>query len=112
MTGNIILINLILWPFASALICYLAGWKKHPYGSDGSIETKEQAKTRKDYRNMLVWSAVAIEVLLYIFAIISSEKNGYTLRIEKICGLGIGLRFGGFRTIYAGVALLMWSMTR
>lgn len=111
MEGNILLINLILWPFAAAVICYLSGWKKVPYGAEGSTETEAEAKKRKDFRNILVIASIALEIMLYVFAIISSEKNGYTLHIDKICGLGLNLYFGGFRTVYAGVALLMWSMT-
>lgn len=111
MEGNILLINLILWPFAAAVICYLSGWKKVPYGAEGSTETEAEAKKRKDFRNILVIASVVLEIMLYVFAIISSEKNGYTLHIDKICGLGLNFYFGGFRTVYAGVALLMWFMT-
>lgn len=111
MEGNILLINLILWPFAAAVICYLSGWKKVPYGTEGSTETEGEALKRKDFRNILVIASIALESMLYVFAIISSEKNGYTLHIDKICGLGLNLYFGGFRTVYSGVALLMWSMT-
>ena len=111
MEGNILLINLILWPFAAAVICYLSGWKKVPYGTEGSTETEGEALKRKNFRNILVIASIALEIMLYVFAIISSEKNGYTLHIDKICGLGLNLYFGGFRTVYAGVALLMWFMT-
>lgn len=111
MEGNILLINLILWPFAAAVICYLSGWKKVPYGTEGSTETEAEAKKRKDFRNILVIASVVLEIMLYVFAIISSGKNGYTLHIDKICGLGLNLSFSGFRVVYAGVALLMWSMT-
>ena len=107
MEGNILLINLILWPFAAAVICYLSGWKKVPYGTEGSTETEGEALKRKNFRNILVIASIALEIMPYVFAIISSEKNGYTLHIDKICGLGLNLYFGGFRTVYAGVALLM-----
>ena len=111
MDGNILLINLILWPFAAAVICYLAGWRKVPYGQAGSTETEKEARSRKDFRDVLVIAAVLLEIMLYVFAIISSETKGHVLLIDKVCGFGIGLQFGGFRTIYVGVALLMWSMT-
>ncbi len=111
MKGNILLINLILWPFAAAVICYLAGWRKVPYGSPGSTESEKEAKGRKEFRNILVICSVLLEILLYVFAILSIGKKGNELHIDKICGLGINLYFGGFRTVYAGVALLMWSMT-
>lgn len=111
MNGNILLINLILWPVAAAIICYFSGWRKNPFGTEGSTESETEAIKRKKGRDILVLASVAIEIMLYIFCIISSEKNGYTLRIDSICGLGIGIRFGGFRTVYVGVALLMWSMT-
>lgn len=111
MKGNILLINLILWPFAAAVICYLAGWRKVPYGSPGSTESEKEAKSRKEFRNILVICSVLLEILLYVFAILSIGKKGNELHIDKICGLGINLYFGGFRTVYAGVALLMWSMT-
>lgn len=111
MRGNILLISLILWPFASAVICYLAGWRKIPYGRPESSESESEAKARKEFRNILVICSVFLEILLYIFAILSLGKNGNSLHVDKICGLGINLYFGGFRTVYAGVALLMWSMT-
>ncbi|MCR5726840.1 MAG: sodium:proton antiporter [Lachnospiraceae bacterium] len=111
MSGNILLLNLILWPFVSAVICYLAGWKKNPAGEQGSRETEAEAKKRKDFRNILVISSIVLEVMLYVFAVLSREKLGTSLDIDKICGLGIHLYFDGFRTVYAGVALLMWSMT-
>ncbi len=111
MKGNILLINLILWPFAAAVICYLAGWRRVPYGNPGSTESEKEAKSRKEFRNILVICSVLLEILLYVFAILSIGKKGNELHIDKICGLGINLYFGGFRTVYAGVALLMWSMT-
>ena len=111
MEGNILLINLILWPFAAAVICYLAGWRKVPYGAEGSTETEKEAKARKDLRNILVIASMLLEIMLYVFAILSTEKQGSSLHIDKICGLGLNLYFGGFRVVYAGVALLMWSMT-
>lgn len=111
MRGNILLISLILWPFASAVICYLAGWRKIPYGRPESSESESEAKARKEFRNILVICSVLLEILLYVFAILSIGKKGNELHIDKICGLGINLYFGGFRTVYAGVALLMWSMT-
>ena len=112
MEGNILLINLILWPFAAAVICYLAGWRKVPFGAEGSTETEKEAKARKDLRNILVIASMLLEIMLYIFAILSTEKQGSSLHIDKICGLGLNLYFGGFRVVYAGVALLMWSMLR
>ena len=111
MEGNILLINLILWPFAAAIICYLAGWRKVPFGAEGSTETEKEAKARKDLRNILVIASMLLEIMLYVFAILSTEKQGSSLHIDKICGLGLNLYFGGFRVVYAGVALLMWSMT-
>ena len=111
MEGNILLINLILWPFAAAIICYLAGWRKFPFGAEGSTETEKEAKARKDLRNILVIASMLLEIMLYVFAILSAEKQGSSLHIDKICGLGLNLYFGGFRVVYAGVALLMWSMT-
>lgn len=111
MEGNIILLNLILWPFASAIICYLSGWRRVPFGAKGSTETEAEAKARKDFRNILVISSIILEIMLYVFAILSSAKQGATLHIDKICGLGLNLSFGGFRVVYVGVALLMWSMT-
>lgn len=111
MEGNILLISLILWPFASAVICYLAGWRRIPYGVPESTESESEAKARKEFRNILVIGSVFLEIVLYVLAILSLGKNGNTLHVDKICGLGINLYFGGFRTVYAGVALLMWSMT-
>lgn len=111
MEGNILLISLILWPFASAVICYLAGWRRIPYGVPESTESESEAKARKEFRNILVIGSVFLEIVLYVLAILSLGKNGNTLHVDKICGLDINLYFGGFRTVYVGVALLMWSMT-
>ena len=110
MEGNILLISLILWPFASAVICYLAGWRRIPYGVPESTESESEAKARKEFRNILVIGSVFLEIVLYVLAILSLGKNGNTLHVDKICGLGINLYFGGFRTVYAGVALLMWRV--
>ncbi|MBO4782156.1 MAG: sodium:proton antiporter [Lachnospiraceae bacterium] len=110
MNGNIMLINLILWPISGAFICYLAGWKGI---KEYNLEDYDgdDARLRKTFRDFLVVCAVILECLLYALCIYSSGKNGNTLHINKICGLGINLRFGGFRTIYVGVALLMWTAT-
>ena len=64
MEGNIILLNLILWPFASAIICYLSGWRRVPFGAKGSTETEAEAKARKDFRNILVISSIILEIML------------------------------------------------
>ena len=111
MNGNILLLNLILWPMAGAIICYLSGWRRIPFGTSGSSETKEESVLRKNFRDCLVIACIMLEIVLYIMCIISSLKGGDTLRINGICGLGIGFRFSGFRIVYAGVALLMWMCT-
>ncbi len=111
MDGNIILLNLILWPMASAVICYLSGWKKTPYGSEGSTESETEMRVRKHFRDHLVIASIVLECVLYCMCIISASKAGSGLRIDGFCGLGIGFKFEGFRIIYVGVALLMWMMT-
>ena len=111
MNGNILLLNLILWPMASAVICYLSGWRKKPYGTEGSTESESEMQVRKHFRDHLVIASIVLECVLYVMCIISSSKAGSGLRINGFCGLGIGFKFEGFRIIYVGVALLMWTMT-
>ena len=111
MNGNILLLNLILWPMASAVICYLSGWRKKPYGTEGSTEGEAEMHVRKHFRDHLVIASIVLECVLYVMCIVSSSKAGSGLRIDCFCGLGIGFKFEGFRIIYVGVALLMWTMT-
>ena len=111
MDGNILLINLILWPMAGAVLCYLAGWKRKPSGIGDSSETEAEMKVRKKFRDHMVISVILLECVIYVMCIIASSKVGSTLRIDGICGLGIGFKFEGFRIIYVGVGLLMWLMT-
>lgn len=95
MTGNALLLSLILWPFLAALICYITGWK-----------TKNVR-----LRDVMVIVSVFIEIGFYALCVLSLEASGDSLIIPNVCGLGISLKFGGFRMIYVAVALVMWSMT-
>lgn len=102
MTGNVLILSLVLWPFIGALICYLTGWVKADSTSAGD---------RKKLRDLFVCGVIIIEFLLFMACIMNSKNNGILLDIEDICGLGIGFQFGGFRRVYVVVALLMWLMT-
>jgi len=109
--GNIFLLNLILWPIVSALICYLAGWKRTDKDGGAGPETEKETAARKHFRDILVVASVLLECVLYVMCIFSVKRAGSTLSVDNICGLGISFRFEGFRIVYAGVALLMWMMT-
>lgn len=102
MTGNVLILSLVLWPFIGAFICYLTGWAK------GNAET---VKARKSLRDILVCGVVLIEFVLFVLCAFNSKNSGITLDIDNICGLGIGFQFGGFRRVYVAVALIMWLMT-
>lgn len=94
MNNDNILLFLVLWPMAGALIGYIIGRK---------------SRTARDY------FADAVTVLefalgIYLFLQVSGGKT-YSFRAEGICGLGIYLMMDGFRAIYSGIAILMWMMT-
>jgi len=95
MTGNTLLLSLILWPFLAAFICYITGWK---------------TKNVK-LRDGMVIVSIFIEIAFYAVAVLTMDSAGSSLIIPDVCGLGISFKFGGFRMIYVAVALVMWSMT-
>lgn len=105
MTGNIFLISLILWPFLAAFICYVTGWRINARAKEKGVEKSVIA------RDNLVVMSMIVEFVLFMVCLLTSKNYGNTLDIPEICGLGIGLKFGGFRFVYVAVALIMWSMT-
>lgn len=105
MTGNIFLISLILWPFLAAFICYIVGWRINVRALKKGVEKSVTA------RDNLVVISMIVEFGLFMLCLFTTREYGNTLDIPEICGLGLGFKFGGFRFVYVGVALIMWSMT-
>lgn len=102
MTGNVLILSMVIWPFIGAFICYLVGWKK---GNDEAI------RSRKKLRDLLVCGVILIEYVLFMLAVFGVNESGASLEIADVCGLGIGFTFSGFRRVYVVVALVMWLMT-
>lgn len=114
MKQNVVLSILILWPFISALICYLTGWKRGASGQNGkagAVASDDSGLRRKRLRDNLVIASVFVEVFLYVLAILTKDTMGSIMNVPEICGFGISFKFEGFRIVYAGVALVMWLMT-
>lgn len=95
MNGNYLLSALVLWPFFMALVCYITGHRTH----------------NTALRDNMVTFSMFAEAVIYVICVLSVGSRGAELTIPKICGLGIGFEFGGFRMAYVAVAVTMWLMT-
>ena len=87
---NLLLPLLCFGPMLAALGCYIAGRKSVPL------------------MNALV-SLTGVAVFALCLGLNFAGELGFDLR--DFCGLGLHMKSGGFRAIYAGVAAFMWMMT-
>lgn len=88
--GSFLLIFLVLFPMAGAIVCYLIGRKS------------------KSVRDAFVPAVTVIELfgtlLLFHF-------SGAILRLDGICGLGISFQADGFRLVMALLTAAVWMMS-
>lgn len=94
MSGNILLLILVIWPMAGALVGYLIGRKN---------------KTARDYFADFVGVS---EFLLIVYALVQvAGGKEYLFYLGNICDQGLYFQLDGFRALYGAIAALMWMMT-
>lgn len=92
MSGNLLLLILVLWPFAGSFIIWLTGRGK----KSGSIHYSALTVT-------------VIELLLALFTLFTANSSGDAyLTVPYIEGFGLNFAFDGFRQIYLVVTVIMW----
>lgn len=102
MSGDMILLWLVLLPLAGGLVSCALGLfldKRDPKASD-----------------LLVKGVVAV-TLTAVFAVAVSlvlgeaGGTGYSLSVPRVCGVGLGFETDGFRVMYAAVTTFAWLTT-
>lgn len=100
MSGSLLPVILVGYPFAGALLVYLLGRKN---------------TVLRDYLAdfVTVSEFVLMAVLLVTFAgRTDAWKQIFAgSRVEGFCGMGISFELDGFRLVYGTIACLMWMMT-
>ena len=99
MNPGIFLGMLVFFPFAGALLCFVAGRKNALY---------------RDYlSDILVVFEFLTALLLFVFLAkkASSGEVAASLAVPQVCGMGLSFEADGFRLIYAPVTSFMWMMT-
>ena len=99
MNSGIFLGMLVFFPFAGALLCFVAGRKNALY---------------RDYlSDILVVFEFLTALLLFVFLAkkASSGEVAASLAVPQVCGMGLSFEADGFRLIYAPVTSFMWMMT-
>ncbi|MCD7843654.1 MAG: complex I subunit 5 family protein [Clostridiales bacterium] len=91
MTGNPILLLLVLGPMAAGIVSYLIGRRN---------------KALRDGFAIAVTSAEAVVMLLLV--LMGGEVS---LSVPGVCGMGLSFQMDGFRGIFATVTAYMWMMT-
>ncbi|MCR4818012.1 MAG: complex I subunit 5 family protein [Fretibacterium sp.] len=90
MTGNPLLLSLILWPMAGGVLSFIVG------------------RYSKRLRDAAVGTAVLAELALAVYC---CGLPGANLPLEGVCGLGLSLTLDGFRLTYAVIIAFMWAAT-
>lgn len=100
MSGSLLPVILVGYPFAGALLVYLLGRKN---------------TVLRDYlaNFVTVSEFVLMAVLLMVFAgRTDAWKQVFAeSRVEGFCGMGLVFELDGFRMVYGTIACLMWMMT-
>jgi len=91
MTGNMILLWIVLLPLLAGVACYLI--------------------CRRTGRMETVIAVAGAELLLVLLAVLSSPGEVLSFSMEGICSMGISLMLDDFRRVYAVVVCFMWFMT-
>ncbi len=104
MTGNLLLLILVIWPFIGSLLVYLAGKKR---AADGLVVNASDNKILID-RTALAVSLV--EAAVAVMAIVTAVNNPAmaSLKVPYIEGFGLNFAFDGFRMVYTCITILMW----
>lgn len=95
MKGNVLLLFLVLFPMAGALISFAMG------------------RFSRKARCLFADAVTILEFITIACLFIRKACGGSDLsfRWEGFCGMGMGLELDGFRVLYGGIAALMWMMT-
>ncbi len=94
MTGDIVLLILVLAPMAAAPVGYIIG---------------RRSKTGRDY---FADGVTILEFMVVVGLLISVAGTGpLSLMVPDVCGMGISFEMDGFRGIFAGITAFMWMMT-
>ncbi|MCD8008322.1 MAG: sodium:proton antiporter, partial [Clostridiales bacterium] len=91
MTGNPILLLLVLGPMAAGVLSYLIGRRN---------------KALRDYFAIAVTLAEAVIMLVLLLT-----GGEVSLSLPGVCGMGLSFQLDGFRGIFATVTAYMWMMT-
>ncbi|MBQ9527759.1 MAG: hypothetical protein IJR68_09120 [Fretibacterium sp.] len=90
MTGNPILLFLILWPMAGGVLSFIAG--------------RHNKRLRDIFAGVVTLAELALAVCCY-------GLLGASLSLDGACGLGLNLTLDGFRLVYAVIIAFMWAAT-
>ncbi len=94
MDGNALLLFFPLWPMLCAPLAY------------GIVKKNKNAGIRFSL------AVCAADLAVLVLCLLSGRTGvGASLRVDHVCGLGIGLCVDGFRGLYAVIACFMWTMT-
>lgn len=94
MSGNVMLLMLVIFPMLSAIISYIFG------------------RYSKKLRNIAVCGAVIIEFVMMMYcAWLFSAGDPVEYVLEDFCARGLELRLDGFRVIYGIIVAVMWLMS-
>ena len=99
MNPGIFLGMLVFFPFAGALLCFVAGRKNALY---------------RDYlSDILVVFEFLTALLLFVFLAkkAAAGESAASFAVPQLCGMGLSFEADGFRLIYALVTSFMWMMT-
>ena len=90
MTGNPILLFLILWPMTGGVLSFIAG--------------RHNKRLRDIFAGVVTLAELAVAVCCY-------GLLGASLSLNGACGLGLNLTLDGFRLVYAVIIAFMWAAT-
>ena len=95
MEGSIVLLCLVFWPMAGALLSYLIGRKN------------------KTIRDLFADFVVILECLIMVILLVQKfrEPDPLVFSWDEFCMMGIHLELDGFRLLYGFIAAFMWTMT-
>ncbi|MCD7829722.1 MAG: hypothetical protein LUG58_04720 [Clostridiales bacterium] len=91
MTGNPILLLLVLGPMAAGVVGYLIG------------------RRNKALRDGFAIAVTAVEAAAALLLLLAGGEP--TLSLPGVCGMGLTFQMDGFRGIFATVTAYMWMMT-
>ncbi len=95
MSGNIILLILVLLPMIAAVLSYICG------------------RVNKMFRNGFVQFISVAELVMLIALLANFVVSGRVenFEVEHFCGMSLSFTLDGFRILYGTIAAFMWAMT-